>query len=129
MEKPQQQTLASEACLPTVYAPLGFAMWQPMAEALGWPNKPIGWDTIVALAADPEGWGSYGRPEWGQFRFGHTHPAYANSGLLSMTSFVYGIAGQDLTPADIYSDEVQNALRDLEQHTSKYGRQSPPCWS
>ncbi|MBP6806303.1 MAG: VWA domain-containing protein [Chloroflexi bacterium] len=117
--------LASEACLPTVYAPLGFAMWQPMAEALGWPNKPIGWDTIVALAADPEGWGSYGRPEWGQFRFGHTHPAYANSGLLSMTSFVYGIAGQDLTPADIYSDEVQNALRDLEQHTSKYGRQSP----
>ena len=117
--------LSSETCQPTIYAPLGFAMWQPMAETLGWPNEPIGWDTIVALAADPEGWASYGRPEWGQFQFGHTHPAYANSGLLSMTSFVYGIAGQNLTPTDIYSEEVQSALRELEQNTSKYGRQAP----
>jgi Ca-activated chloride channel family protein len=80
-----------EACRPTIYAPLGFAMWRPMAEALGWPDKPIGWETIVELAADPEGWASYNRPEWGQFRFGHTHPAYANSGLLSMTAFVHGV--------------------------------------
>ena len=117
--------LASQECLPTIYAPLGFAMWQPMAETLGWPNDPIGWDTIVQLAADPDGWASYGRPEWGEFRFGHTHPAYANSGLLSMAGFVYGIAGQDLTPADVYSDEVQNAMRELQNNTSKYGRQAP----
>ncbi|MBK8985845.1 MAG: VWA domain-containing protein [Chloroflexi bacterium] len=117
--------LASQECLPTIYAPLGFAMWQPMAETLGWPNEPIGWDTIVQLAADPDGWGSYGRPEWGEFRFGHTHPAYANSGLLSMAGFVYGIAGANLTPADVYSDEVQNAMRELQNNTSKYGRQAP----
>ncbi len=119
--------IASEACAPTIYAPLGFAMWRPMAEALGWPDTPIGWDTIVALAADPEGWGSYGRPEWGQFRFGHTHPAYANSGLLSMTGFVYGIAGETstLTAADIYAPEVEEAMRALEQNTSKYGKQAP----
>ena len=119
--------IASEACAPTIYAPLGFAMWRPMAEALGWPDTPIGWDTIVELAADPEGWGSYGRPEWGQFRFGHTHPAYANSGLLSMTGFVYGIAGKasTLTAADIYAPEVEEAMRALEQNTSKYGIQAP----
>ena len=117
--------LASEACQATINAPLGFAMWQPMAETLGWPHDPIGWDTIVELAANPDGWGSYGRPEWGQFRFGHTHPAYANSGLLSMTSFVYGIAGENLTAADIYSEPVQTAMRDLQQSTSKYGRQAP----
>jgi Ca-activated chloride channel family protein len=118
--------LAGAACQPTIYAPLGFAMWRPMAETLGWPDTPIGWDTIVELAADPEGWASYGRPEWGQFRFGHTHPAYANSGLLSMTSFVYGIAGKTtLTAADIYAPEVEEAMRALEQNTSKYGRQAP----
>ncbi|MFQ5421125.1 MAG: VWA domain-containing protein [Anaerolineae bacterium] len=119
--------IASEECQPTIYAPLGFAMWRPMAEALGWPDTPIGWDTIVELAADPQGWASYGRPEWGQFRFGHTHPAYANSGLLSMTGFVYGIAGSDatLTAADIYAPEVEEAMRALEQNTSKYGRQAP----
>ncbi|MCC6606059.1 MAG: VWA domain-containing protein [Anaerolineae bacterium] len=119
--------LASQSCAPTIYAPLGFAMWQPMAETLGWPETPIGWDTIVELAADPEGWASYGRPEWGEFRFGHSHPAYANSGLLAMTSFVYGIAGKTdtLTPAEIYAPAVEEAMRQLEENTSKYGRQSP----
>ncbi|MCB8966491.1 MAG: VWA domain-containing protein [Ardenticatenaceae bacterium] len=119
--------IASESCQPTIYAPLGFAMWRPMAEQLGWPDTPISWDTIVALASDPEGWASYGRPEWGQFSFGHSHPAYANSGLLAMTSFVYGIAGKtdNLTPADIYSDKVQTAMQELEQNTSRYGRQAP----
>lgn len=119
--------IASEACQPTVYAPLGFAMWRPMAEALGWPNTPIGWDTVVELAANPDGWGSVGRPEWGQFSFGHTHPAYANSGLLSMTGFVYGVAdnADTLTVADIYSDDVQAAMGTLESVTSKYGKSSP----
>ena len=90
-QRRNNKPINSESCVPTIYAPLGFAMWRPMAEALGWPDTAIGWDTIVNLAADPEGWASYGRPEWGQFRFGHTHPAYANSGLLSMTAFVHGI--------------------------------------
>lgn len=115
----------SQACRPTIYAPLGFAMWRPMAEALGWPDTPIGWDTIVELAADPDGWSSYGRPEWGAFQFGHSHPAYANSGLLSMTGFVYGIVGGEgqLTGAQVY--EAEAAMRTLEMNTSKYGRQSP----
>ena len=119
------QPINSEACQATIYAPLGFAMWRPMAEALGWPNTPIGWDTIVELAADPEGWASYDRPEWGEFRFGHTHPAYANSGLLSMTSFVHGVVGSEgqLTAAQVY--EAEDAMRALEQNTSKYGRQAP----
>lgn len=117
--------LASQACPPTIYAPVGFAMWQPMAETLGWPDQPIGWDKIVELAADPQGWASYGRPEWGQFRFGHTHPAYANSGLLAMTSFVYGVvqSSGELTAAQVY--EAEDAMSQLEQNTAKYGRQAP----
>ncbi len=119
--------IASQDCTATIYAPVGFVMWRPMAEVLGWPDKPIGWDTIVALAADPNGWATYGRPEWGKFRFGHTHPEYANSGLLSMTSFVYGVSdkGLNLTAQDVYSPEVEEALRALEQNTSKYGRSAP----
>lgn len=120
------KALISESCPPTVYAPIGFAMWRPMAEALGWPETPIGWDTIVELAANPEGWGAYGHPEWGQFNFGHTHPAYSNSGLLSMIAFVYGIMGSEepLTGAAVYHPEVEAAMRALEQNTSKYGHQS-----
>lgn len=119
------KAINNEECQPTVYAPLGFVMWRPMAETLGWPDEPIGWDTIVELAADPEGWASYGRPEWGPFRFGHTHPEYANSGLLSMTAFVHGVVDSEgqLTPAQVY--EAEEAMRALEQNTSKYGRQAP----
>ncbi len=120
----ENRLLISQTCQPTVYAPIGFAMWRPMAEALGWPDRPVGWDTIVKLAADPDGWSTYGHPEWGQFRFGHSHPAYSNTGLLAMTSFVHGIGGADgpLTVAQVYQSE--EAMRTLEQITAKYGRGS-----
>jgi Ca-activated chloride channel homolog len=47
----------SAPCRPTVYSPLGIAMWRPMAEALGWPDRPVGWKTIVDLAAKARGLG------------------------------------------------------------------------
>ena len=62
---------------------------RPMAEALGWPDKPISWDDIAELSANPDGWASKGHPEWGQFKFGHTHPDYSNVGLLSLTALAY----------------------------------------
>lgn len=120
--------LVSESCPATVLAPIGFAMWQPMAEALGWPDKPISWDDIVALSADPEGWAGKGHPEWGQFKFGHTHPDYSNVGLLSLTTLAYSTIGKtdDITSAEIYSDTVVEAFRGVEQNTYHYGLQSRP---
>lgn len=118
--------LVSETCTPTVYAPIGFGMWRPMAEALGWPEAPISWETIVSLAADTEGWGRYGHPEWGQFKFGHTHPDHSNSGLLIMTALAYDTLGQTdgLTPELVKSQPVVDAMRNVELHTFHYGKQS-----
>ncbi len=117
------KSLMSQECKPVVYTPLGIAMWRPMAEALGWPNRPVGWQTIVDLAANPEGWASYGHPEWGKFSFGHGHPQYSNAGLLTVTSFVYGMAGKTdtLTAQEVYAPRVETAMRALGQNTSKYG--------
>jgi len=125
-EKWKQRTnksLISKSCQPSIYTPLGFAIWRPMASALGWPDKPVSWKTIVELAAEPNGWARYGHPEWGKFRFGHAHPKYSNAGLLTMTSFVYGMSGKagTLKAADVYAPEVETALRVLAQNTSKYG--------
>lgn len=122
-QQQSRQPINSQPCQPVIYTPLGFAMWRPMAEALGWPDRPIGWKTIVELASDPKGWERYGHPEWGKFYFGHAHPKYGNSGLLAMTSFVYGIVGKTttLTVADVYSPAVETALRTLAQNTAKYG--------
>jgi Ca-activated chloride channel family protein len=120
--------LIPDACDPTVLAPIGFAMWRPMAEALGWPDKPISWDDIVALSANPQGWESLGHPEWGQFKFGHTHPDYSNVGLLSMTTLAYSALGktEGLTADEVYSDAVVQAFRGVEQNTYHYGIQSRP---
>ncbi|MGH2524458.1 MAG: substrate-binding domain-containing protein, partial [Anaerolineales bacterium] len=122
------QLLVRENCPPTVYAPIGFAMWRPMAEALGWPDQPISWDVLVNLSADPEGWNSLGHPEWGQFKFGHTHPDYSNVGLLIMTALAYSIEGSTsgLTADRVYSPEVEAAFARVEQNTYHYGIQSRP---
>lgn len=118
--------LITEECPATVYAPVGFAMWRPMAEAMGWPDEPIGWNDIVALAADPEGWARYGHPEWRQFKFGHTHPDYSNSGVLILTALAYATVGrtEGLTPGDVRSDAVEDAMRTVELLTYHYGKNS-----
>ncbi len=120
--------LIPDPCVQTVLAPIGFAMWRPMAEALGWPDKPISWDDIVQLSANPQGWESLGHPEWGQFKFGHTHPDYSNAGLLSMTALAYSTIGETrgLTADQVYSDAVVEAFRGVEQNTYHYGLQSRP---
>ncbi|MDR3578008.1 MAG: substrate-binding domain-containing protein [Anaerolineaceae bacterium] len=75
-------------------SPVVIAMWRPMAEALGWPNTPIGWADIAKMATSPNGWADYGYPEWGQFKFGHTHPDYSNSGLVAIIAQAYAAAGK-----------------------------------
>ncbi len=118
--------LVSETCPATVLAPTGFAMWRPMAEALGWPDTPISWDDIVALSADPDGWASLGHPEWGQFKFGHTHPAFSNVGMQIMTALTYSTVGSTagLTIDQVYSDEVMDAFTEVEVNTYHYGKQN-----
>ena len=56
--------------------PLMIAMPRPMAQALGWPDTPIGYADILALAQDPNGWGAKGHPEWGPFKLGKTNPNF-----------------------------------------------------
>src|SRR4029077_3305769 len=72
-----------------VLSPVVIAMWKPMAEAIGWGKKPLGWTDILALAKNEKGWEVYGYPQWGKFKFGHTHPEYSNSGLISLFAEAY----------------------------------------
>ena len=107
----------------TVLTPVGLAMWRPMAETMGWPEDPISWAELIELANDPQGWASYGHPEWGRLRLGHTHPQYSSAGLLFLTSVIYAIIGKTdiITPDDIYAPEVESGLTALAQNTARYG--------
>jgi Ca-activated chloride channel family protein len=106
-----------------VLSPVVIAMWQPMAEALGWPDKQLGWADIAALATSKEGWTAYGYPMWGTFKLGHTHPDYSNSGFVSILAEAYAGAGKqrDLTVADLHDEHVKAFMADVESSIIHYG--------
>jgi Ca-activated chloride channel homolog len=70
---------------------LAVAMPAPMAKALGWPERRIGWRDLARLAENPRGWAAYGHPEWGAFRLGKAKPTHATDALLS-TIAISGLA-------------------------------------
>ncbi len=106
-----------------VATPLVLAMPKPMAEALGWPAKPIGWADILPLATNPKGWASLGHPEWGQFTLGKTNPHISTSGLAATVGQLIAATGKtsDLTSADVASPKVRAALAAGEQSVVHYG--------
>jgi Ca-activated chloride channel family protein len=106
-----------------VLSPVVIAMWKPMAEAIGWGKKPIGWADILALARNKQGWSSYGYPQWGSFKFGHTHPAYSNSGILSLVAENYAATGivRGLTVADVQSQKTRDFVTGIEASIVHYG--------
>lgn len=106
-----------------VLSPVVIAMWRPMAQALGWPQKSLGWADIAALATSADGWSAYGHPEWGQFKFGHTHPSYSNSGLVSIIAEAYaGVNKQrGLTAADLQDPSLIQFMTDVEGSVIHYG--------
>jgi Ca-activated chloride channel homolog len=114
---------ASEPCKQGVVSPVVIAMWKPMAQALGWPDKQIGWSDIAKISTSPNGWADYGQPQLGKFRFGHTHPDFSNSGLSTIVAMAYAASnpGRRLTVEDVQKPETGQFLRDLESAISHYG--------
>jgi Ca-activated chloride channel family protein len=107
-----------------VLSPVVIAMWEPMARALGWPERKVGWHEVATLARSAAGWRGMGHPEWGDFRFGHTHPGYSNSGLIAVLAEVYAGIGKtrDLSAADVTDARAKTFLRDIESSVVHYGR-------
>ena len=111
---------------PLVKSALVVALWEPMARALGWPERPVGWEDIARVALDPHGWAALGHPEWGRFKFGHAHPDYSTSAMLSVISEVYAAAGkrEGLTEADVARERVTRWVEAVERSIVHYGKSS-----
>ena len=103
--------------------PLVIAMPRPMAEALGWPDQPIGWSDILALSRSTNGWADKGHPEWGRFRLGKTNPNYSTSGLHALIAQTYAATGKTagLSSEDLQNPTVQQYGRDIESSVVHYG--------
>lgn len=108
---------------PLVLTPVVIAMWKPMAEAMGWPNRPIGWKDILDLTNDPQGWGRFGHPEWGRFSWGHTDPEISTTALSTLIAEFYAATGkrEGLTVADVQSEQATAFIRQLGRSIKHYG--------
>ena len=117
-----QPAIAPEGT-PFMVTPLVIAMPQPMADALGYPETPIGFADILKLSRDAEGWGAFGHPEWGPFRLGKTNPNFSTSGLSALIAQYYAATGKtgDLTAEDLRKDAVQKFARGVESSVVHYG--------
>jgi Ca-activated chloride channel homolog len=117
-----QPALAKQGT-PFMNTPLVIAMPKPMAEAIGWPDKALGWSDILSLATSSQGWAAYGHPEWGAFKLGKTNPNFSTSGLSALIAQNYAATGKtrDLTTEDLAKADVQQYNRSVESSVVHYG--------
>jgi Ca-activated chloride channel family protein len=107
-----------------VLSPVVVALWKPMAEALGWPGKQLGWADLMKVAQNPKGWAAFGRPEWGAFKLGHTHPEYSSSGLLAVLAESYAGAKKrrGLAAGDAAHKDTREFVARVERSIVHYGK-------
>ena len=104
-----------------VRTPLVIAMWEPMARALGWPAKQLGFDDLLRLTRDPSGWARYGRPEYGAFKLVHTNPDFSTSGLEAVAAEYYAASRKQ---EGLRTEDVERAratVKEIERSIVHYG--------
>jgi len=99
--------------------PVVFAMPEPMARTLGWPDEPLGISDLHDLCLDPQGWGKYGGAAglWGSFRIGKTNPNTSTTGLNTLLMQSYAASGKqtgltedDVAAAAQFSEEFESCV-------------------
>ena len=127
LQEQGEKPIAPSDAKPFMVTPLVIAMPKPMAEALGYPETPIGFGDLLALARNPEGWASKGHPEWGAFKLGKTNPNFSTSGLSATIAQYYAATGKqsDLTLEDLNRPDVDGFMRGVESSVVHYGDITP----
>jgi hypothetical protein len=101
--------------------PMVFVMWDERYQAFVKKYKAVSFSTIASALAEKGGWNSIaGNPDWGLFKFGHTHPNESNSGLVTLVLMAYDFQGKskNLTLASITDVKFQTWLRNTESAVS-----------
>src|SRR3954468_9714214 len=106
-----------------VRTPLVIAMWEPMARALGWPRKQIGYSDILRLAGSSRGWGAVGKPQFGPFKLVHTNPDFSTAGLEAVVAEYYSSTGkkEGLLEKDVANARARGAVKAIERSIVHYG--------
>ncbi len=97
--------------------PMVFVSWAERRDAFVAKYKEITFQTIGQALREPAGWDAIaGKPEWGLFKFGHTHPNESNSGLMTLVlaAYDYHKKPRGLALKDILDPQFQSSLNGME---------------
>lgn len=97
--------------------PMVFVTWSERNEAFLKKYGAVSFVTAAKALAEKTGWsGIAEKPEWGLFKFGHTHPNESNSGLATLLLMAYDFTGKtrDLTLKDIVDPKFQEWMTLIE---------------
>jgi Ca-activated chloride channel family protein len=102
-----------------VRTPLVIAMWKQLADAYGYPRRPLGFNQLDELATG--GWAAVGKPQFGAFKYVHTNPDFSTSGLSAVAASYFAAVGkrEGLTEADV--TRARPRVRRLEHSIVHYG--------
>ena len=106
---------------PLALTPMVFVMWDERYQAFAQRYKAVSFTTVGQALQEKGGWDSIAqKPDWGLFKFGHTHPNESNSGLMAivLAAYSYQRKTKDLQLKDVVDVGFQNWLQGLERAVS-----------
>ena len=106
---------------PLALTPMVFVMWDERYQAFAQKYKAVSFATVGQALQEKGGWDSIAqKPDWGLFKFGHTHPNESNSGLMAivLAAYSYQKKTKDLQLKDVVDVGFQNWLQGLERAVS-----------
>jgi hypothetical protein len=106
---------------PIALTPMVFVVWDERYQAFIQKYKTMSLDTVNQALQARGGWDEIAHhPDWGLFKFGHTHPNQSNSGLMTiiLAAYSYHHKTRDLTLKDVLDVNFQKWLEELERGAS-----------
>jgi Ca-activated chloride channel family protein len=104
-------------------SPMVIAMPKPMATAMGWPHKTIGWSDVLQMN-QKGGWASTGaaNAQWGNFTLGKDNPRRSTSGLAATIATYFAASGGDYGKID--TPDAVRFVRGIEASVAYYSDDS-----
>ncbi len=103
--------------------PMVFVMWRDRHEPFLKKYRSVSFQSLDEAMNQPGGWGTIAdHPDWGRFKFGHTHPNQSNSGLLTLVLMAYEFAKKErnLSHSDVAQPGFQEWMRRFEGEVTRH---------
>jgi Ca-activated chloride channel family protein len=86
--RPDAAAMLPQAPTSIASSPVVLAVRRPVMQALGWPQKQLGWQEVFGAFSNPDTWSQVGHPEWANFRVGITDPTVSTAGIASVLALL-----------------------------------------